>query len=225
MKAVRAACALAGKDLLVELRARAALATMCFFAGLVLLVFNFALGPGSAALRDAAPGLLWVAFLFTGMLGLSRSLQVERDQGGLEALVLSPAPREALFYGKFVANLAVLLLAEALIVVLFGLLQNLDLWRVLPRLVLVAVLGTVGFVAVGTLVAAMTATLRAREVLLPLLLIPLVVPVILGAVRATEAALGPEGLTAAAAWLQMLGIFDIIFLSSCPLMFEFVVEG
>ena len=225
MKVIQGAWALAWKDLVVEWRAREALTTMSFFAGLILLVFNFALGPGSAALREAASGLLWVAFLFTGMLGLSRSFQAERDNECLEALVLSPTPREALFFGKFLGNLAVMLAAEALILVLFAVLQNLDIWRVLPQLALVAFLGTVGFAAVGTLVAAMASTLRAREVLLPLLLIPLVVPVILGAVRATEVVLLPGGPADGAPWLKLLAAFDVMFLAACPLVFEFVIEG
>ncbi len=225
MRAIGGAWALACKDLLVELRAREALASMCFFAALILLVFNLALGPGSAALRAAAPGLLWVAFLFTGMLGLSRSFQAERENECLEALVLSPVPPEAIFFGKFAGNMVVMLGAEAVILVLFVVLQNLDVWRVLPQLALVGVLGTVGLAAVGTLVAAMASTLRAREVLLPLLLIPLVVPVILGAVRATEAVLLPGGMTDGVPWLKLLATFDVMFLAVCPLVFEFVLEG
>ena len=222
---MRGAWALAWKDLRVEVRAREAFATTLFFAALILLVFNFALGPGSAALREAAPGLLWVAFLFTGMLALTRSFQGERENDCLEALVLSPAPREAIFFGKFAGNLAVMLAAEALILMLFAVLQNLDVWRVLPQLALVGVLGTIGFAAVGTLVAAMASSLRAREVLLPILLIPLVVPVLLGAVRATEGVLLPGGMTDWAAWLKLLAVFDVVFLAVCPLVFEFVVEG
>ncbi len=225
MRAIRGVWALACKDLRVEARAREAFATMLFFAALVLLVFNFALEPGSAALREAAGGLLWVAFLFTGMLALGRSFQAERENECLEALVLSPAPREAIFFGKFAGNLMVMLVAEALILVLFGVLQNLDLWGVLPQLALVGFLGTVGFAAVGTLVAAMASSLRAREVLLPLLLIPLVVPVVLGAVRATEAILVPGGMAGWGPWLQLLAVFDVMFLAACPLVFEFVVEG
>jgi len=225
MRALRAAWALACKDLRVEARAREAFATMLFFAALVLLVFNFALEPGSAALREAAGGLLWVAFLFTGMLALARSFQAERESECLEALVLSPAPREAIFFGKFAGNLVVMLAAEALILVLFAVLQNLDVWGALPQLALVGLLGTVGFAAVGTLVAAMASSLRAREVLLPLLLIPLVVPVVLGAVRATEAILAPGGMAGWGAWLQLLAAFDVVFLAVCPLVFEFVVEG
>lgn len=225
MRVIRGAWALACKDLRVEARAREAFATMLFFAALVLLVFNFALEPGSAALREAAGGLLWVAFLFTGMLALGRSFQAERENECLEALVLTPAPREAIFFGKFAGNLVVMLAAEALILLLFAVLQNLDVWGVLPQLALVGLLGTVGFAAVGTLVAAMASSLRAREVLLPLLLIPLVVPVILGAVRATEAVLAPGGMVGWGAWLQLLAAFDVVFLAVCPLVFEFVVEG
>lgn len=224
MRTLRGAWALAAKDLRVEWRAREAAAPVLFFAGLLLLVFNFALGPGSPALRQAAPGLLWVAFLFTGMLVLGRTFQAEREHDCLEALILSPLPREALFAGKCASTLVVLGLAEALILGLFAVLQNLAVGPALPQLALVALLGTLGFATVGTLVAALTAHLRAREVMLPLLLIPLLVPVLLGAVRATEAALQPGG-PPAAPWLQLLVAFDLIFLAVGPLVFEFVVEG
>jgi hypothetical protein len=124
MRVIRGAWALACKDLRVEARAREAFATMLFFAALVLLVFNFALEPGSAALREAAGGLLWVAFLFTGMLALGRTFQAERENECLEALVLTPAPREAIFFGKFAGNLVVMLAAEALILLIFAVLLN-----------------------------------------------------------------------------------------------------
>jgi heme exporter protein B len=212
------------KDVTVELRARERVNAMLFFAALVLFIFNFALGPDREKLREVAPGLLWLAFLFTGMLGLARSFQAERENDCFEELLLTPGDRESIYFGKLAGNVLFMLMAEAMILPLFGILYNLDIWAQLPSLALVAVLGTVGFSTIGTLLAAMTAHLRAREVMLPLLLFPLTVPVILGSVRATEAILSGAGLGEVSHWLKLLAGFDVIFLVACPLAFEFVLE-
>jgi heme exporter protein B len=216
--------AMAWKDVTVELRARERVNAMLFFAALVLFIFNFAVGPDRERLREVSPGLLWLAFLFTGMLGLGRSFQAERENECFEELLLTPGDRESLYLGKLAGNLLFMVAAEVLILPLFAVLYNLDIWTLLPALLLVAILGSIGFSSIGTLLAAMTAHMRAREVMLPLLLFPLTVPVILGSVRATEALLLGEGLMSAAHWLKLLIGFDIVFLVVCPLAFEFVLE-
>jgi len=221
---LRRTWAMTRKDVTVELRARERVNAMLFFAALVLFIFNFALGPDQEKLREVAPGLLWLAFLFTGMLGLARSFQAERENECFEELLLTPGDRESIYYGKLVGNVLFMAMAEALILPLFGVLYNLDIWEHLPSLALVALLGTLGFSTIGTLLAAMTANLRAREVMLPLLLFPLTVPVILGSVRATEAILAGEGLAGVSHWLKLLAGFDVIFLVVSPLVFEFVLE-
>jgi heme exporter protein B len=221
---LRRTWAMTRKDVTVELRARERVNAMLFFAALVLFIFNFALGPDREKLREVAPGLLWLAFLFTGMLGLARSFQAERENDCFEELLLTPGDRESIYFGKLAGNVLFMVMAEALILPLFGILYNLDIWAELPSLALVALLGTVGFSTIGTLLAAMTAHLRAREVMLPLLLFPLTVPVILGSVRATEAILSGAGLGEASHWLKLLAGFDVIFLVVCPLAFEFVLE-
>jgi heme exporter protein B len=221
---LRRTWAMTRKDVTVELRARERVNAMLFFAALVLFIFNFALGPDQEKLREVAPGLLWLAFLFTGMLGLARSFQAERENECFEELLLTPGDRESIYYGKLAGNVLFMAMAEALILPLFGVLYNLDIWEHLPSLALVALLGTVGFSTIGTLLAAMTAHLRAREVMLPLLLFPLTVPVILGSVRATEAILAGEGLAGVSHWLKLLAGFDVIFLVVSPLVFEFVLE-
>jgi heme exporter protein B len=212
------------KDVRVELRARERLNAMLFFAALVLFIFNFALGPDREKLREAAPGLLWLAFIFTGMLGLGRSFQAERENECFEELLLTPGDRESIYFGKLFGNILFMLMAEALILPLFGILYNLDIWQWIPGLAIVAILGTVGFSTIGTLLAAMTAHLRAREVMLPLLLFPLTVPVILGSVHATDALLAGRGLLDASHWVKLLAAFDVVFLVVCPLAFEFVLE-
>jgi len=221
---MRRTWAMTWKDVRVELRARERMNAMLFFAALVLFIFNFALGPDAERLREAAPGLLWLAFLFTGMLGLGRSFQAERENECFEELLLTPGDRESLYFGKLLGNVLFMVMAEALILPLFAILYNLDLWRWLPGLLLVAILGTVGFSTIGTLLAAMTAHLRAREVMLPLLLFPLTVPVILGSVHATDALLAGRGLSDALHWMKLLAGFDVVFLVVCPLLFAFVLE-
>lgn len=223
-EAARRTWAMAWKDVRVELRARERVNAMLFFAALVLFIFNFAIGPDRERLRQVAPGLLWLAFLFTGMLGLARSFQAERENECFEELLLTPGDRESLYLGKLAGNLLFMVAAEALILPLFAVLYNLDIWSLLPSLMLVAILGSIGFSTIGTLLAAMTAHMRAREVMLPLLLLPLTVPVILGAVRSTEAILLGEGLGQVAHWLKLLVGFDVVFLVVCPLAFEFVLE-
>ena len=221
---LRRTWAMTWKDVTVELRARERVTAMLFFAALVLFIFNFALGPDRERLAEVAPGLLWLAFLFTGMLGLGRSFQAERENECFEELLLTPGDRESIYFGKLAGNVLFMCMAEAMILPLFGILYNLDIWRHIPALALIALLGTVGFSTIGTLLAAMTAHLRAREVMLPLLLLPLTVPVVLGSVRATDAILGGGGLAEVSHWVKLLAGFDVVFLVACPLAFEFVLE-
>ena len=221
---LRRTWAMTWKDVTVELRARERVTAMLFFAALVLFIFNFALGPDRERLAEVASGLLWLAFLFTGMLGLGRSFQAERENECFEELLLTPGDRESIYFGKLAGNVLFMCMAEAMILPLFGILYNLDIWRHIPALALIALLGTVGFSTIGTLLAAMTAHLRAREVMLPLLLLPLTVPVVLGSVRATDAILGGGGLAEVSHWVKLLAGFDVVFLVACPLAFEFVLE-
>jgi heme exporter protein B len=212
------------KDLLVELRNRETFTVMLFFAVVILFLFHFGLNPERENTALLAPGLLWLAFLFTGVLGLGRSFQAEQVNDCLEQLLLVPGDRGNIFIGKLVGNIAFMLAVELLIIPLFALFFQLNLWDALLPLLLVAALGTLGFAAIGTLFSALTANLRAREVLFPLLLFPLVVPVIIGSVTATGVVLGGGTLGEAGGWLKLLGAFDTIFLAVAYLTFEFVVE-
>jgi heme exporter protein B len=212
------------KDLLVELRNRETFTVMLFFAVMILFLFHFSLNPERENTALLAPGLLWLAFMFTGVLGLGRSFQAEQVNDCLEQLLLIPGDRGNIFLGKLVGNMAFMLAVEVLIMPLFALFFQLNLWHVLPPLLAVALLGTLGFAAIGTLFSALTANLRAREVLFPLLLFPLIVPVIIGSVTATGIILGGGTLGEASGWLKLLGAFDTIFLAVAYLTFEFVVE-
>jgi heme exporter protein B len=213
------------KDALVERRAKEALNALVFFAVVLLFVFQFALGPDRDRLVALLPGLLWLGIILSGLLALGRSFLIERENDCWEGLLVAPGDKSAIYLGKLTGNLALMFTVEALLLVLFTVFFNLDLTRVLPALLAVVALATVGLAALGTLFAAMTADLRARELLFPVLLLPLEVPVLLGAVRATEAVLAGEGLGPSAHWLALLGAADLIYVVVGFLTFEFVVEG
>jgi heme exporter protein B len=222
---LRVAGAVARKDLTVERRAKEGANALVFFAVLLLFLFYFALGPDAERLRVALPGLLWLAFVLAGLLGLGRAFSLERENACLDLLILAPVDKGAIYLGKVAATSLLMLAMEVAFVGAAGLFYNLDLWAAIPRLLLVAFAGTVGFAAVGTLFSAMTAQLRAREVLLPVLLLPLVVPLLIAAVRLTEAALAGEPIGATAGWWQLLIGFDIVFVTAGTLTFEFVLEA
>lgn len=213
------------KDLLVERRSKEGLNALGFFAVLLLFLFAFALGPDRERLRAALPGLLWIAFLLTGLLGLGRAFLVERENDCLEGLILAPGDASAIYLGKLGGTVSLMLAMEAAFLFAVGIFYNLDLWGAFPRLLLVAFLGTVGFAALGTLFAAMTVRLRAREVLFPLLLLPLVVPVLLASVKLTEAALDGAPWGSVGHWTRLLLGFDVIFVVAGLLTFEFVLEA
>lgn len=220
------------KDTLTERRTKAAFNAMAFFAGLVLLIFAFAIGPdipvtgpaGQGLLAYISPGLLWVAILLTGVLALGRSFQMELESGALEGLRLYPGDRRSIGAGKIIANVITLLAMEVLVVPIAGILYSIDLWSKLPALAGVFVLATVGFAAVGTFYAALTASLRAREVMLPLLLFPVMVPVILAAVKATFLILNGDLMGELSTWVRLLVVFDAVFVTVCTLAFGYVIE-
>src|SRR5947209_6657207 len=159
------------KDLVLEMRSRTNLNAMLFFAATVLLIFSFALGPNTSRLRGSAGGLLWLAFIFSGFLAFSRAYQIESENSAFEGLLLVAQRRSTIYAGKLLATVAVMLVIEALVLPLMGLLYTLDVWSHVPALLLIGVLGTVGFASIGVLYGAITMSLRAREVLLPLLML------------------------------------------------------
>ena len=216
--------AIVWKDLTTERRSKAGFNAVAFLGVLILLLFGFALGPDAEALRNAASGALWLAILFSGVLAFNRSYQLELDGGALEPLLLYPAPRWTIFAGKFVANLLFVLLVEAIVVpvaiVLFQV-KALSGWLPASGVLL---LGSVGFVALGTFYASMASRSRAREVLLPLLLFPMLVPVLLASAEASSALLAGDPMQDAGAWIRLLGIFDVIFVVASFLVFDHVIE-
>lgn len=213
------------KDLLLELRRRDSLLTMFFFGTLLLFVFHFSFDPAPDKVVEIAPALLWLAFLFTGTLGLAQLFQSERENHCLDALLLSPLDRGALFLAKTCFNLILMLLVEVVVMPLFWILFNLAGWHLLPKLFLVTLLGTVGFCVLGTMMSAVTLRARARELLLPLVLFPLMVPVILATIRCMENVLRTSEIGDAMPWLRLLLGFDVIFLTVGVLIFDRVIES
>ncbi len=214
---------LAEKDLRVEYRSRQAFLTTLFFALLILVIFNFAFDPGSKATREAAPGILWVALLFPGIIQLNRSFQAEAEEGTLYGLVLAPIDRGVLFMGKFLANWSFLVVIDLFILVVFVVFYNFNFSASLLWVLLLMVLASAGYTAVGTVFAAMLSGLRGRDVLLPVLLFPIVVPIILAAVNATQEVLIREEMEFFSWWVKLLIGFDVIYLSTGYLVFDYVV--
>jgi heme exporter protein B len=213
------------KDVLTERRSKAALNALLFFSLLLLFIFQFTLGGDRERLTAALPGLLWLGFVLSGLVGLGRTFLLERENDCWDGLLLAPGDKSAIYLGKVAGNLLLMLVVEAILLALFALFFNVDVGRALPALSLVLVLGTIGFAALGTTFAAMTAHVRAREVLFPVLLLPVEVPVLLGSVKATEAALTGEPLSAVAQWLQLLAAADVVYLTVGLLTFDAILEG
>jgi len=225
MTLVKQAYLLLWKDLLLEMRRRDSLLTMFFFGTLLLFVFHFAFDMPPDKVAELAPALLWLAFLFTGTLGLAQLFQAERDNHCLDALLLSPLDRGALFLAKTGFNLMLMLAVEVVVIPLFWILFNLSGWNLLPQLFLVTLLGTVGFCVLGTITAAITLRARARELLLPLVLFPLMIPIILATIRCMETVLKTGSFGDATPWLRLLLGFDVIFLTIGVLIFDWVIES
>lgn len=217
--------AIARKDLTTELRAKAGFNGVVSLAITILVLLGLALGPDAAALRNAAVGAVWLATLFSGVLAFNRSFQVELESGALEPLLLYPGPRWPIFAGKLVANLIFVSLMVAVVMVAGIVLFGISIPERWPTLLGVVVLGVAGLVILGTFYASMSSRSRAREVLLPLLLFPMLVPVLLAATTASKALLGADLMHEAGAWLRLLIGYDLVFLIATFMAFEHVIEG
>jgi heme exporter protein B len=213
------------KDLLLELRRRESLLAMFFFGILLLFIFNFALDIERTKATEMAPGLLWLAVVFCGTLGLMQLFQPERENRCLEALLISPIDRATIFLSKAGFNLLLMALVEIVVFPLYWVLFSVPVWDRLPFVFLYGLLGTVGFCVVGTLFSALTLTARGREILLPLLILPLLIPIVLATIRGMDAILRNAELVESLPWLNMLIAFDVIFLTAGILVFEWVVES
>lgn len=217
--------AVAWKDLTAERRSKANFNAVVAMAVLILLFFGFALGPDPEGLRNSAAGVLWLTILFSGVLAFNRSYQLELEAGALEQLLLYPGERWALYIGKLLANLAFVFLVEVITLPLTAVLYQVAFPERWLTVLAVLVLGTVGFVSLGTLYAAMASRSRSREVLLPLLLFPMLVPVLIAASGATASLLVGDVMGDSRAWIRLLVAFDAIFLVASTWAFQFVIDA
>jgi heme exporter protein B len=224
MNGLRIVAAIVWKDVLAEFRTKELLSSMLLFAVIVVVIFNFTFEPGSRAALEAAPGILWVAFTFAGVLGLHRAFSREVENGCLHGLMLTPIDRGLIFAGKMAGNVIFIVLVELFTLPLFAVLFNVPILSGIDRLSVIFLMATIGFAAVGTLFSAVAINTRTREIMLPILLFPVEVPVILAAVNATAAVLNGKGWTAIGGWLKILGAYDMIFVLVCYVTFEYVLE-
>lgn len=219
---LRAALAVYAKDVRIEARTRETLGATLAFAFVATFIFTFAFDPSPRTLAVVGPGIVWVAYVFTAMLGMNRTFLLEVERGTLDGLRLVPAPPEAVYFGKFLGLLTLLTAAEALLAPVFLILYGLSLLNV--WFAAVAFAATIGIAAVGALLSAIAANARAREALLPLLFIPLSLPLLIGAVSGTAAALDGEGWSGAGRWLQLILAFDAALIVVSSWAFEFTLE-
>jgi len=221
-KSIGKILAIIRKDLISESRTRDVAFSVLFFALLVIVIFNFAFEPGTDTTKQVAPGILWVAITFAGILSFNRSFVQEKENGCIDGLKLCPIDKEIIYLGKMLGSLIFLLIIELIILPVFSVLFNLPLF--MPNLILIAVLATVGLASVGSLFSALSVNTKAREILLPILFFPVVAPVIIAAVKATGLVLQGEAIGSMSTWLQILAIFDVIFIIASVFVFEYVIE-
>ena len=219
---IRAVTAIVLKDLQAEYRSRELFSAMLVFAILMIVIFNFALELDVKVRQSVTAGVLWSTFAFAGTLGLNRSMAIEKDRGCLDGLLLAPVDRSAIYFGKVISNLAFMLIVEIIVLPLYSVLYNINLFR--PGLLMVILLGSIGYAAVGTLLAAMSTQTRTRDILLPILLLPVVFPLLLAAIKASTGFLTGSELADILLPINLLIAYDIIFIAVAFMAFDSVVE-
>lgn len=210
------------KDFKTEWRGKEQISSMLVFALLVIIIFNFSLELDLPARESVISGVLWVTFTFAGTIGINRSLSSETDQGGLQALLLAPADRSYIYLGKLVGNFSFMLVTELIVIPVYSFLYQVNLFK--SSFFLVVVLGSLGYTAVGTLLAVMTVQTRTRDILLPILLFPLTLPMLIPAVKASQILLDGSSIIEANLWVNLLLVYNLIFLTLAVVLFEYVVE-
>jgi heme exporter protein B len=219
---LKAVLAVVQKDLSAELRSRELLSAMLVFSLLVILIFNFALELDISTRRSVTAGVLWATFAFAGTLGLNRSMAMEKDRGCLDGLLLAPVDRSAIYFGKVISNFAFMLIVEAIVLPVYSVLYGVNLFQ--PGLLLIILLGSIGYTAIGTLLSAMSIQTRTRDVMLPILLFPVVIPVLIAAVKASGGFLTGAEMSEIMPWINLLIVYDVIFTSIAFMLFDAVVE-
>ena len=219
---LRSIAAIVWKDLATEFRSRELIGAMLVFAALVILIFNFALELDIRTREAVTSGVLWVTFAFAGTLGLNRSMAIEKDRGCLDGLLLAPVDRNAIYFGKAIGNLFFMLIVEAIILPMYSVLYNVNLFQ--PGLILVILLGSIGYTAVGTLLASIAVQARTRDMLLPILLFPVLIPLLLAAVKASNGFLLGFEMAEIMPWINVMIAYDVIFIAVAFMVFDFIVE-
>lgn len=214
--------AIVWKDALSEMRTREIISSVLVFALLVIVTFNFAFNASREVLAVVAPGILWIAFTFAGVLSLARTFVMEKEGDCLEGLLVCPVSREVIYLGKMLGSLLFMVVVEAIALPVFAFLFNLPVLS--PQLIIITLLTTVGFAAVGTLFSALAVNTKAREMILPVLFLPVVVPLIISAVNASGLAILGESWAGLASWLEIIVAFDVVFMVASFLVFNFVIE-
>ena len=215
---------IARKDLAIEFRSRSAFLSAVVFALLAIVIFFFVWDATAVAAIDLAPGVLWVIFTFSGLLGMHRSFGVEQPDRAIDGLIAAPIERESIFLGKAIASLAFVLAVQVIAIPAVGIFYNLPLGRIAAPLAMIAVLAAIGLVAVGTLFSAMAVNTRLAELLLPMLALPFFVPIVIPAAQATAKLMSGRPVGDAFAWLKLLVAFDIVFVVACTLAYPFTLE-
>jgi heme exporter protein B len=219
---IKAVTAVVWKDLQAEFRSRELFSAMLVFSLLIILIFNFALELDIKTRQSVTSGVLWATFAFAGTLGLNRSMAIEKDRGCLDGLLLAPVDRSAIFFGKFISNLVFMLSVEVIVLPVYGVLYNLNLF--LPGLLIVILLGSIGYSSVGTLIAAMSIQTRTRDILLPILLFPVTIAPLLAAVKASGGLLAGVPFEEVQFPINLLIAYDLIFIAVAFMTFENIVE-
>lgn len=218
----QATLAILWKDLRAESRSKEVVTAMFIFSVLSVVTFNFALELDRAARESATAGALWVTLIFAGTLGLGRSLNREQDQGCLDGLLMAPVDRSALYFGKTIGNFLFMAFVAAMLVPLFSVLFSISLF--VPLIPVVLALGILGYAGVGTLISSMAAHARGREVMLPILLLPIALSILIPAVRATRGLLEGREWVDIAVWFQLLIATNVIYIALAYMLFDYVVE-
>ena len=219
---LKATFAIVRKDLAAELRSFELVSAMLVFSLLVIIIFNFALELDVKVRQSVTAGVLWTTFAFAGTLGLNRSMSTEKDRGCMDGLLLAPVDRSAIYFGKAISNLVFMLIVEAFVLPIYSMLYNVNLFRL--DLLGVILLGSIGYTAVGTLLSAMSVQTRTREVLLPILLFPVAIPVLLAAVKASSGLLAGAEFSEVLTPLNILIVYDVVFIAVAFMVFDYVVE-
>ena len=207
--------------MLLESRTRETVIPILVFSFLVIIVFNFVIDPKPALVEAVAPGILWVAFTFAGMLGLNRTFSMEKEQGGIEGLMMCPVGRDLVYLGKMLGTFLFILLVELIMLPIFAAISNLPLLE--PGLWIITVLATFGFASVGATFSAIAVNTKAKEILLPILFFPIAAPVIIAAAEATRAVLAGDPIADYSRWLQLMAAFDVMFVVVGSITFDFIL--